>query len=334
MAILTILLPTYQGASYVEDQLESILTQRFSDFRLISIDDGSTDGTQSMMTDIARRDSRVTLIPAVGNAGHRTRLRELAAIADTDLISVADQDDVWAPDKLDRLIAGLGDNAAAYGMSRVIDAQGRDQGYTLFDAMPPAPTHGDRLAFLFKPMASAHAMILRRAYFSDASLRRSQPFDWLQSLDAVFGDGIVYVADSITFHRIHGENQSNAAIARQSRRIGSLIGTLRRNRNRRLTERWMVCHAFEHLGYSTLIPTATSDLFRRLHVQCVKSWFDVGRTAPLRDHALAEVLLDELGPLAGSEADLANARGWIAKLSTAPGHPATIARDVARTIVA
>jgi glycosyltransferase involved in cell wall biosynthesis len=329
MAVLTILLPTYQGERYLGEQLKSILTQNFADFRLLAIDDGSSDGTRDLLAAAAHGDARVTVVPAAGNLGQRARLAQLADMVETAFVSVADQDDVWHPAKLSRLFAAIDGHAAAYGVSQIIDGEGGDLGYTLFDAMPPAPRTGDRLTLLFKPMASAHAMILRRPYFSPISLRRSQPFDWLQSLDAAFGDGLVYVADAVTLHRIHGDNQSNAVLDRRGR---GRLAALRRNRNRRLSERWMTCHALEHLAFSSLVPADVANRCHRAHQRCVRAWFDVGRAAPLRDNELTRALIEDLAPLAGDAVDLATARTWIEKLATAPHHPATIARDIARTI--
>lgn len=59
MPVLTIVLPVYNGAKFVGNCIESILTNTFTDFELLIIDDGSTDGSGAICDEYARRDTRI-----------------------------------------------------------------------------------------------------------------------------------------------------------------------------------------------------------------------------------------------------------------------------------
>lgn len=101
-----VLLATYNGARWLDEQLDSILEQRGVDLRVIALDDESTDGTFERLTDRATTDARLTVLPRRGSSGSAAanfyRLL-LAAETDSDeLVAFADQDDVWRPGKLER----------------------------------------------------------------------------------------------------------------------------------------------------------------------------------------------------------------------------------------
>lgn len=109
MPPITIALATYQGAKFLRPQLDSIVAQVFTDWRLVASDDGSTDGTWQMLEAFAAEQpaGRVRLIrgPRQGSTDNFLHLIEnldpLAAFA------FCDQDDVWHPDKLGRAAAFL-----------------------------------------------------------------------------------------------------------------------------------------------------------------------------------------------------------------------------------
>lgn len=79
MPEISIVLPTYNGAKYIKESIESILTQSFTDWELIIVNDCSTDNTPTIVESYATRDSRIRVIhneqnlklPASLNVGFR-----------------------------------------------------------------------------------------------------------------------------------------------------------------------------------------------------------------------------------------------------------------------
>src|SRR5688500_13988223 len=100
---ISILLPTYNGADFLREQLDSILGQTLADFELLIVDDGSTDATPAIVGEFARRDGRLRILPSEGNRGQKRRLAELLGAARAPLIAIADQDDIWDSQKLELL---------------------------------------------------------------------------------------------------------------------------------------------------------------------------------------------------------------------------------------
>ncbi len=111
-----ILLSTFNGDRFLRAQLDSLLDQTHQDWVLYWRDDGSWDGTRSVIADFAARagQGRCVEIPgAPGNIGpaasFHTLLRAVSAgLAQDDAVAFADQDDVWLPNKLERGLAPLG----------------------------------------------------------------------------------------------------------------------------------------------------------------------------------------------------------------------------------
>jgi glycosyltransferase involved in cell wall biosynthesis len=95
----SVIVPLYNKARYIARCLDSILTQTFSRFEVIVVDDGSTDGGPTIVRDYESRDPRVRLIRQ-HNAGPGAARNRGGAEARGELLAPLDADDSWAPDYL------------------------------------------------------------------------------------------------------------------------------------------------------------------------------------------------------------------------------------------
>ena len=129
MAKIGIVLATYNGEKYLPQMLDSLLAQtRPADF-IVAVDDGSKDSSPDILKNYQDRlPLQVTRLEK--NSGHRaafSKALELARsqLGDNDLIALADQDDVWLPQKLEILEKNMGQNSLVFGDAQVIDADGK-----------------------------------------------------------------------------------------------------------------------------------------------------------------------------------------------------------------
>lgn len=107
-----VLLATYNGVAWLEEQLRSIVGQRGVRVSILVNDDGSSDGTPRFVTDWAARESAdLRLLPPaaqrLGAAGNFLRLIREAPLDDVDAVALADQDDIWQLDRLVRAVDAL-----------------------------------------------------------------------------------------------------------------------------------------------------------------------------------------------------------------------------------
>lgn len=101
-----VLLATLNGRTWIEEQVQTIFAQTGVALTLIVSDDGSTDGTREFLesTCAGRADMRLlpTTAPSGSSAANFSRLLRAVDTSEFDYFALADQDDIWMPDKLAR----------------------------------------------------------------------------------------------------------------------------------------------------------------------------------------------------------------------------------------
>lgn len=103
--VVCILLSTYNGREYIASQLNSILDQIGIDVKILVRDDGSNDGTPTILQEyVAANPGKIFFVQGenVGFAMSFTHLLQMGyeRFPDCSYFSFADQDDVWLPEKL------------------------------------------------------------------------------------------------------------------------------------------------------------------------------------------------------------------------------------------
>lgn len=133
MKKLSLIVPVYNAEEFLRDFARSVLSQDYENFQLIFSDDGSTDGSPTILQSIAAQDERVTVVSGA-NAGVSTARNRALALAEGDYIGFSDSDDILEPGYLSYLVSLLeeyGTDAACCGFSRTYAASG------VTDYMPP-----------------------------------------------------------------------------------------------------------------------------------------------------------------------------------------------------
>lgn len=102
-----ILLATYNGQQYLREQLDSILSQSYSDFRLLISDDLSTDNTREILSEYVEKDKRVIVFNQTKNLGVVKNFEFLLKKVDSKYYMFSDQDDIWKENKIEKSIQTL-----------------------------------------------------------------------------------------------------------------------------------------------------------------------------------------------------------------------------------
>jgi glycosyltransferase involved in cell wall biosynthesis len=116
----------YNAERYLGQTLDSLLGQRFTDFELIAVNDGSTDGSSAILARRAHADPRLRVIDQP-NAGIAAAANRGAATARGEFIARADSDDVHDPRRLELQVAFLDahpDVLAVGAQMRLVDPFG------------------------------------------------------------------------------------------------------------------------------------------------------------------------------------------------------------------
>ncbi len=99
MPRLTVLMPTYNVAPWVEEAIQSVLNQTYHDFELLVVDDGSTDNTLDHVHAID--DPRIRIAAFPNNVGLAENLNRGLDLINTELVARMDGDDIAEPDWLE-----------------------------------------------------------------------------------------------------------------------------------------------------------------------------------------------------------------------------------------
>lgn len=209
-----VLLPVYNGADTIAESVESLLAQTEKRIRILVIDDGSTDETPAVLKQLADRDSRVVVI-RTPNSGIVAALNLGLGQSSAPFIARQDADDISFPDRIEKQIAVLEQNADAVALSGScihIDKQGKPTG-TTYKVLDPAAadytTYPSTEPYLLHPFL----MVRREAFVGVNGYRyviHSEDTDLYWRLREV--GGLMNIDEPYGKMRLHDGSISNASI--------------------------------------------------------------------------------------------------------------------------
>lgn len=123
MERIDILLPTYNGERYLKEQLDSILNQTYKNIRIIISDDCSSDSTPEILKQYQEKDKRIEIYLQKNNLGVVKNIEFLLKKVENPLYMLADQDDVWIDNKIEKSVEKLNKEKAdlVFGDLEVVD---------------------------------------------------------------------------------------------------------------------------------------------------------------------------------------------------------------------
>jgi len=210
--MVAVLMSTYNGETYLQEQIDSVLSQTFSGFDLIIRDDGSTDGTREIVASF--RDPRIRWIPGENLGPAKSFFALLEAAKDYDYLFFCDQDDVWFPSKMEEMLAVLrekdGGPAMVFSDFCAIDGAGNTTAPSYAEQASLRVREG-RISvrdLLMHPYVFGCAACINRAL---ADLIRRPPegiemHDCWISLTAASLGGLYYYPRQTIAHRFHASN--------------------------------------------------------------------------------------------------------------------------------
>ena len=103
--LVSIIMPAYNAATFIEETLDSVLAQSYSNWELLIADDCSSDNTREIIEHYMQKDARMKLIPLEENHGPGLARDKAIEMAQGKYIAFLDSDDLWTSDKLEKQIA-------------------------------------------------------------------------------------------------------------------------------------------------------------------------------------------------------------------------------------
>lgn len=133
--LVSIIVPVYKAGTYIEETIASVVAQTYADWELLLVDDASPDDTCDVITRVLAAQTpavqaRIHLLRKERNEGAAKARNTGVDAAQGRYIAFLDADDLWDPAKLDRELAYLHEQNAAFVFTsyRFGDEQGRPTG--------------------------------------------------------------------------------------------------------------------------------------------------------------------------------------------------------------
>ena len=217
-AAIEVVLPTYNGAAYLEAQLASIHAQTLRPERVLLRDDGSSDGTQALIHQLQHRyGAWLQVSPADGNLGCTANVNRLLEATTAPYVALADQDDLWLPHKLQQALALMQQLEERNGRLmpllvhsdlQLADADGRPRSQTYWQRQRLDPARTDLVDLLSTNVVTGCSVLLNRSLLDRALPIPSQALmhDWWLALVASAFGYIDALPQPTVLYRQHSSN--------------------------------------------------------------------------------------------------------------------------------
>ncbi len=128
--LVSIVMPLYNCEKYIAETINSVLSQTYSNWELLIVDDCSTDTSVEIVKEFAQKDTRIKLCEFTQNSGVANARNKAIEKAKGRYIAFLDSDDIWLPKKLAKQIAFMQktNTELSYTAYTVIDEQSNEKG--------------------------------------------------------------------------------------------------------------------------------------------------------------------------------------------------------------
>ena len=203
----TVLLATFNGASFLEEQLTSLSLQQNVSVEVFVNDDGSTDGTMQILETWRDKGVVASISESKGLGSTKAFLKLLQECNEKPYVAFCDQDDIWAPIKLAMQIELCEAKIPILVFSRrtYFDLSGKRVG--IAPSLKKGPRFGNALIENIAPgntvLLNYPAIKIINSYILPDIVH----FDsWMYLLISAFGN-CKYINEPLVQYRIHGDNQ-------------------------------------------------------------------------------------------------------------------------------
>lgn len=200
----SVVMCTYNGEKFIREQLDSIINQTYPISELIIQDDKSVDNTIGIIQEYANKYTFIKLYVNKVQLGVSRNFQSAFNKATSPFISVADQDDIWCPDKLEVLFNSIGDNVLIYSNSLEFKDNNAVLPWSKVKALPLMKNYPMQFLFLQNSIAG-HSLLFKKECLSliKDSYWDILPYDYLLAFVAMGLNKIAYCDKYLTLWRRH-----------------------------------------------------------------------------------------------------------------------------------
>lgn len=228
---ISILLPNLNNRPFLEERIETILVQTFTDWELIIVDSYSDDGAWELFQDYARQDTRIKISQAP-RQGVYAGINECLKLAQGEYIYIATSDDTMTPECLEKMVNAL----EAYPECEICDSnvkiidENSEEIKGWWDNLQPMKFYGELMTKTHIRLApydgilhcafetvylSVTQLLIRRSVFDKVGLFRTEwgskcDFEWRMRASLVCNT--IHLPDTLATWRRHSQQATPQAV--------------------------------------------------------------------------------------------------------------------------
>lgn len=201
----------YNSEKYLRETLDSIVSQTYEDWELVIINDGSSDSTESIVSEYIERGHPI-VYHYQKNKGLAFSRNEALKRSQGEYIAFIDHDDLWMPEKLSKQVSFFESNPEVdflYSNSFIMDPV-KSKKYLAYRKLQPSGYVFER--FLCRYPVGILTVLVRRTAFEklyelfDSNLKLSEEYDVFMRI--LYNAKAAYMAEPLAIYRVHSNMSS------------------------------------------------------------------------------------------------------------------------------
>jgi len=209
--LVSVMIPSYNGAQFIEETLESVLSQTYRNMEIIVLDDGSTDSTGEIVQSIANRDHRI-IYKYQCNVGLAETRNRIVNMSKGRYVAFLDQDDLWLPTKIEkqvRLLENYPDVKFVYGNFIIYDEENKNE-RVAYKRKQPEGNVFERFLY-FYPVGIVTVVVEKDVLAEmdslfDVKLSHAEEYDVFMRI--LYAHSAAYIQEPLAKYRIHSRMTS------------------------------------------------------------------------------------------------------------------------------
>lgn len=206
--LISVAMATYNGSNFIEEQLDSILSQTYKNIEIVIVDDCSTDNTMEILSQYKLKHPCIRVFRNERNINVNQTFNRALGLCRGELIAISDQDDIWISNKLEEAYSSIGKYSMVYSNSLLVNEYGGLLGRRMFKKHDLYTGNDPRSVSIFNNVAG-HTIIFKSEILKDIlPIPQHSHYDWWIAFVAANRKGLMYMKNPYAMHRIHSNNVS------------------------------------------------------------------------------------------------------------------------------
>ena len=214
MPLVSVVMATFNGERFLEEQLRSIFAQTYRPIELVISDDASEDSTPSILSRYEKTPG-VQIFYQQKNHGIASNFSFAASQASGRFMAFSDQDDIWEKNKIERLVSEIGDSNLIYSDSLLVSENGNSLNKKLSDLRKMYSGSDSRGYFLYSCVWGHGMMITRELLQKSLPVPAAVNHDIWIAYQAFMSGGIKYLDEALTKYRQYDLNNSRRSLLKE-----------------------------------------------------------------------------------------------------------------------